>query len=193
MRDILRSKAPSRGLWIPELVLYGMRLMAFQLLGTVLDIEVDNSVCMYCDLTTHLVHVEQNIVRVPVVARCLFLPGDDHGRLGGLLVLLPGHVEPEQVLGVLRDPVHLAHEELYQLPGEAGLTRGPDHLYSQAESLGLVRGGGLLQQVSESLALLPRSVVKPPRLQVVLLSLEVDGNAVIVLRGGVLQYIEVRY
>ena len=46
---------------------------------------------------------------------------------------------------------------------------------------------GLLLGDVESLALLPRSVVKPPRLQVILLSLEVDGNAVIVLRGGVLQ------
>ena len=40
---ILRSKAPSRGLWMPELVLYGIRLLAKQLLGTVLDIEVDQS------------------------------------------------------------------------------------------------------------------------------------------------------
>ena len=41
---ILRSKAPSRGLWMPELVLYGIRLLAKQFLGTVLDIEVDHSV-----------------------------------------------------------------------------------------------------------------------------------------------------
>ena len=40
---ILRSKAPSRGLWMPELVLYGMRLLAKQFLGTILDIEVDHS------------------------------------------------------------------------------------------------------------------------------------------------------
>ena len=42
---ILRSKAPSRGLWMPELVLYGIRLLAKQLIGTVLDIEVDQSGC----------------------------------------------------------------------------------------------------------------------------------------------------
>ena len=36
---ILRSEAPSRGLWMPELVLYGIRLLAKQFLGTVLDIE----------------------------------------------------------------------------------------------------------------------------------------------------------
>ena len=139
-------------------------------------------------MSTHLVHVEQNIVRVPVVARCLLLPSDDHRRLGGLLVLLPRHVQPEQVFGVLRHPVHLAHEELYELPGQTGLTRDPDHLYGQTEGLGLLRGGRLLQEMSEGLAVLPGPVVKPPSLQVVLLSLEVDGDAVIVLRGGVLQY-----
>ena len=42
---ILRSKAPSRGLWMPELVLYGIRLLSKQLPGTVLDIEADHSVC----------------------------------------------------------------------------------------------------------------------------------------------------
>ena len=41
---ILRSKAPSRGLWMPKLVLYGVRLLAKQFLGTVLDIEVDQPV-----------------------------------------------------------------------------------------------------------------------------------------------------
>ena len=61
-------------------------------------------------------------------------------------------------------------------------------LYGQTESLGLLRGGGLLEEMSEGLAVLPGPVVKPPSLQVVLLSLEVDGDAVIVLRGGVLQY-----
>ena len=30
---ILRSKAPSRGLWMPELVLYGIRLLAQASLG----------------------------------------------------------------------------------------------------------------------------------------------------------------
>ena len=40
---ILPSKAPSRGLWMPELVLYGIRLLAKQFLGAILDIEVDQS------------------------------------------------------------------------------------------------------------------------------------------------------
>ena len=40
---ILRSKAPSRGLWMPEVVLYGIRLLAKQFLGTILDMEVDQS------------------------------------------------------------------------------------------------------------------------------------------------------
>ena len=127
-------------------------------------------------------------MRVPVVPGGLLLPGDDHRRLGGLLVLLPRHVEPEQVLGVLRDPVHLPHQELYQLPGQARLTRDPAHLDGQTDGLALLRagGGGLLQEVSEGLAVLPRSVVKPPGLQVVLLALEVDRDTVIVLRGRVL-------
>ena len=129
-------------------------------------------------------------MRVPVVPGCLFLPGDDHRRLGGLLVLLPRHVEPEQVLGVLRDPVQLSHQELYQLPGEARLPGDPDDLDSQADGLALLRGGGLLQEVSEGLAVLARSVVKPPRLQVVLLALEVDRDTVIVLRGRVLYNID---
>ena len=34
---------PSRGRWMPDLVLYGIRLPAKQFLGTVLDIEVDQS------------------------------------------------------------------------------------------------------------------------------------------------------
>ena len=34
---------PSRGLWMPELVLYGIRLLAKQFLGAVLEIEVDQS------------------------------------------------------------------------------------------------------------------------------------------------------
>ena len=41
--SILRSKAPSRRLWMPELVLYGLRLLAKQLLRTIFDIEVDQS------------------------------------------------------------------------------------------------------------------------------------------------------
>ena len=34
---------PNRGLWMPKLVLYGIRLLAKQFIGTVLDIEVDQS------------------------------------------------------------------------------------------------------------------------------------------------------
>ena len=57
---ILRSKTPSRGLWMPELVLYGIRLLAKQLLGTALDIEVAESptmsaslsVVVYCNVMT---------------------------------------------------------------------------------------------------------------------------------------------
>ena len=40
---ILRSKAPIRGLWMPELVLYDIRLLSKKFLGTVLGIEVDQS------------------------------------------------------------------------------------------------------------------------------------------------------
>ena len=39
----MRSKAPSRGLWMAELVLYGIRELAEQFLGLLLDIEVDHS------------------------------------------------------------------------------------------------------------------------------------------------------
>ena len=41
---ILRSEASSREFWMPELVLYGIRLLAKQLLGTVLDMEIENFV-----------------------------------------------------------------------------------------------------------------------------------------------------
>ena len=127
-------------------------------------------------------------MRVPVVPGGLLLPSDDHRRLGGLLVLLSRHVEPEEVLGVLRDPVHLSHQELNQLPGQARLPGGPDDLNGQTDGLALLLcGGGLLQEVSQGLAVLSSSVVKPPGLQVVLLALEVDRDAMIVLRGGVLQ------
>ena len=57
---ILRSKAPSRGLWMPELVLYGIRLLPKQFLGTVLDIEVDQSVsCLtgVCHWSLHSVRL----------------------------------------------------------------------------------------------------------------------------------------
>ena len=40
---IFRSKAPSRGLWMHELVLYGIRLLTKQIFGSILDIEVDQS------------------------------------------------------------------------------------------------------------------------------------------------------
>ena len=40
----MRSKALRRGLWMPKLVLYGIRLLAKQFPETVLDIEVDQSV-----------------------------------------------------------------------------------------------------------------------------------------------------
>ena len=39
----MRSKAPSRGFGCDELVLYGIRLLAKQILGSILDIEVDHS------------------------------------------------------------------------------------------------------------------------------------------------------
>ena len=39
----MRSKVPSRGLWMPELVLHGIRELAEQFLGPLLDIEVDHS------------------------------------------------------------------------------------------------------------------------------------------------------
>ena len=38
-----QAKARSRGLWMPELVLHSIRLLAKQFLRTVLDIEVDQS------------------------------------------------------------------------------------------------------------------------------------------------------
>ena len=44
--SILPSNAPSRGLWMPELVLYGIRLLVKQFLGSILDIEVDQSGAM---------------------------------------------------------------------------------------------------------------------------------------------------
>ena len=47
---ILRFKATRRGLWMSEPVLYGIRLLAKQFLGTVLDIEVDQSVTINHDL-----------------------------------------------------------------------------------------------------------------------------------------------
>ena len=37
---IKNQKAPSRGAWMPELVLYGIRLLVQASLGTVLDMEV---------------------------------------------------------------------------------------------------------------------------------------------------------
>ena len=37
------SKDPIRGLWMPEQVLYGIRELAEQFLGPLLDIEVDHS------------------------------------------------------------------------------------------------------------------------------------------------------
>ena len=51
-----------------------------------------------------------------------------------------------------------------------------------------LRGGGHLEEVPERLAVLPGAVVEPARLQVVLLPLEVDGDAVVVLGRGVLTH-----
>ena len=39
----IKNPNGGRGLWMPELVLYGIRVLAKQFLETVLDIEVDQS------------------------------------------------------------------------------------------------------------------------------------------------------
>ena len=46
-----RGASPSRGLWMPELVLYGIRRLAKEIIGSILDMEVDHSAsefsCVY--------------------------------------------------------------------------------------------------------------------------------------------------
>ena len=56
----VRNKAPSRRLWIPELVLYGVRLLAKQFPGTVLDIEMDQSETVGC--SNNFVFLFQEII-----------------------------------------------------------------------------------------------------------------------------------
>ena len=60
------------------------------------------------------VHAEEDVVRVPVVARDLLLACYQHGGLGRLHVLLQAQVELEQVLGVLWHFVVVAHQVLDQ-------------------------------------------------------------------------------
>ena len=47
------------------------------------------------------VHVEEYVVCIAIVAGRLVLSGDEYGGPGSLGVLLQGHVQPEQVLGIL--------------------------------------------------------------------------------------------
>ena len=46
-----RGASPSRGLWMPELVLYGIRRLAKEIIGSILNMEVDHSAsefsCVY--------------------------------------------------------------------------------------------------------------------------------------------------
>ena len=60
MGGILPSKAPSRWLWMPELVLYGISLLAKQFLETVLDIEVDNPASGLSPPPARILLLEQN-------------------------------------------------------------------------------------------------------------------------------------
>lgn len=48
-------------------------------------------------VSSHLMHVEQHVVGVPVVPLGLLLPRDDDGCLGRLFILPLGHVQPECV------------------------------------------------------------------------------------------------
>lgn len=68
------------------------------------------------------VHLEEEVVRVAIVARLLFLPGYEHSRLGRLGVFLEAEIELEQVLGVLGYAVMVAQQVLDQLIGQ-GLVR----------------------------------------------------------------------
>jgi len=56
------------------------------------------------------VHLVEDAVSDPVVARCALVVCDDDGGLGGLLVVLQGHIELEDVLGVLGHAVGIAGE-----------------------------------------------------------------------------------
>jgi hypothetical protein len=60
-------------------------------------------VCGDRNLLCHqiLVRLEENITRDLVAANLLLLIGDENSRLGSLRVLADGHVEPEDVVGVL--------------------------------------------------------------------------------------------
>ena len=93
-------------------------------------------------------------VFLPIVAGRLFFARNNNRRLGRLLVLFPGHVQTEQILGILRHAVTLPHEKLYELPGEMSLAGAADYLDGEVQRLRVVRGGtSHLQQVPQRLGL----------------------------------------
>jgi len=133
------------------------------------------------------VHAEQDIMGVAVVARDLLLPGDQHRRLGRLHVLLQAQIELEQVLGVLGHLVVVAHQVLNQHVRQRLVVRLADALHRQLDRLRLdLRVRLLLDQVLERLRIgRGQHVVLAGEVEV-LLALEVQRHALVLLRVGLL-------
>mmetsp|Transcript_13416 Transcript_13416/g.30901 ORF Transcript_13416/g.30901 Transcript_13416/m.30901 type:complete len:1019 (-) Transcript_13416:977-4033(-) len=74
-----------------------------------------------------LVRVEEHLVCHLVVPQLLLLTRDDHGRARGLAVGAEGHVEAEDVVGVLGDAVVLAHEVVDERVRQHFVPRRPHH------------------------------------------------------------------
>mmetsp|Transcript_2595 Transcript_2595/g.8669 ORF Transcript_2595/g.8669 Transcript_2595/m.8669 type:complete len:281 (+) Transcript_2595:2015-2857(+) len=74
-----------------------------------------------------LVRVEEHLVCDLVVAQLLLLPCDDDGGASSLPVGAEGHVEAEDVVGVLGDAVVLAHEVVDERVGQHLVPRCSHH------------------------------------------------------------------
>eukprot|EP00128_Syssomonas_multiformis_P012203 Colp12_sorted_trinity150504_noHs@29732 len=132
------------------------------------------------------VHVEQHVMRHTVVAVVLLTACDDDGRARGIAVAAQGHVELEQVLGVLWHAVGVSHEELIQLVGE-GLVVGLAHRLNRHVNASAV-GQGTQHKVAQSLVVLLRKQIEATRVEVVLLLLKVQRNARVVISASCTPY-----
>jgi len=62
-----------------------------------------------------LVRVEQNLVRILVIAKLLLAAGNNDGSLGGLCIVPQGHVQSENIIRIFWDAIGISHQIIQQL------------------------------------------------------------------------------
>jgi hypothetical protein len=129
-----------------------------------------------------LVHGEKHVVRVPVIPVDLFFVGYDQSGFGRFSVLFPGHVQAEQVLGVLRQSVRFAQEKLDQLGRKRLVFGRRHHVYGGGDRFVFFRIRlGRLQEMFHRFRVLFGVEPVDPGQETVAFVLEMHGHAVEVL------------